>query len=124
MRQFRFVFTASDFDRSVSFYRDVLRLPVVASWDENGRGIIFNAAGTGSIEILEQVGTGAAPVPSGMKLSWEIDDIDAEIGRLADAGVAVVEPPSDRPWGHRNATIHDPDGLVISLFTVTEPGME
>lgn len=124
MRQFRFVFTAGDFDRSVSFYRDALRLPVVASWDEHGRGIIFSAAGTGSIEIFEHVASGVAPIPSGLKLAWEIDDIDAEIGRLTDAGVMVIEPPTDRPWGHRDATIQDPDGLIITLFTVTKPGME
>lgn len=124
MGQFRFVFTAQDFDRSTGFYRDTLGLPVSASWDEHGRGIILLATGTGQIEIFEHVDTGSPPVPTGMKLAWEVDDVDAEFDRLAAAGVTILEGPTDRPWGHRNITISDPDGIAITLFTVTVPGAE
>jgi catechol 2,3-dioxygenase-like lactoylglutathione lyase family enzyme len=124
MGQFRFVFTAQDFDRATAFYRDTLGLAVSASWDEHGRGIIFVATGTGQIEIFEYVDAGSAPVPTGMKLAWEVDDVDAEFARLSAAGVPILEAPTDRPWGHRNITIADPDGIVVTLFTVTVPGAE
>lgn len=124
MGQFRFVFTAQDFDRSTAFYRDTLGLAVTASWNEHGRGIIFLATGTGQIEIFEHVDAGSAPAPTGMKLAWEVDDVDTEFARLAAAGVSILDPPTDRPWGHRNVTIADPDGIAITLFTVTIPGAE
>lgn len=124
MGQFRFVFTAQDFDRSTGFYGGTLGLEVSASWDEHGRGIIFLATGTGQIEIFEHVDAGSPPVPTGMKLAWEVDGVDAEFARLAAAGVTILEEPADRPWGHRNMTISDPDGINITLFTVTVPGAE
>lgn len=124
MGQFRFVFTAQDFDQSTRFYGETLGLEVSASWDEHGRGIIFLATGTGQVEIFEHVDAGSPPVPTGMKLAWEVDDVDAVFTRLAAAGVMILEGPTDRPWGHRNITIADPDGIAITLFTVTVPGAE
>jgi lactoylglutathione lyase len=124
MGQFRFVFTAQDFDRSTAFYRDTLDLPVAASWDEHGRGIIFSVTGSGQMEIFERVDPIQAPAPAGMKLAWEVDDVDSLFARLQHAGVTILEGPVDRPWGHRNITIADPDGIPITLFTVTLPGAE
>lgn len=123
MRQFRFVFTARDFDTTVGFYRDTLGLEVVTSWDEHGRGIIFAAAGSGQVEVFEHVEAEPATF-EGMKVAWEVDDVDADHARLVAAGVTVTDPPTDRPWGHRNVAIRDPNGLEIVLFTVTDPTAE
>lgn len=116
MAQFRFLFTAQDYDETVRFYTETLRLPVVHAWDDHGRGTIVAAAGTGQIEIFD--GDPAAPV-SGVALAWEIGDVDAEHERLSAAGVRFVAGPADQPWGHRNATLEAPEGLLITLFTVT-----
>jgi len=123
MAQFRFVFTATDFDTTAAFYRDTLGLPIVTSWDEHGRGIIFSAAGSGQVEVFEHV-DGSLPSFEGMKIAWEVADVEAEHARLVDAGATIVDPPTDRPWGHRNMAISDPDGLTIVLFTVTDPTKE
>jgi lactoylglutathione lyase len=121
MAEFRFLFTAQDYERSVAFYTQMLELPVVTSWDDGGGGTIV-AAADGEIEIFGHAGPGM-PVPvTGAALAWEVDDVDAEIDRLRGRGVNVLEDPADRPWGHRNATIIDPDGLRITLFTVTGGG--
>lgn len=122
MADFRFLFTARDYERSVAFYTEILGLPVASSWDDpDGRGTLATAA-TGQIEILEHTGPGAAPRAEGVRIAWEVDDIDGVIDRYRAAGVTVVEEVADRPWGHRNATILDPDGLRITLFSVIGAG--
>jgi catechol 2,3-dioxygenase-like lactoylglutathione lyase family enzyme len=118
MPEFRFLFTAQDYQRSVDFYTEALGLPVVASWDDHGRGTIV-AAADGEIEIFGHDGPGAPPRVTGAAIAWQVADVDAEIVRLRRAGAAILEEPTDRSWGHRNAVISDPDGLRITLFTVT-----
>ena len=117
MPDFRFVFTAQDYERTVAFYRDQLGLPVVSSWDDHGRGTIL-AAGDGQIEIFGHDGDGSPPRVHGARIAWEVADVDAEIDRLRSRGVPVVSEPADQSWGHRNAGIEDPDGLPITLYTV------
>lgn len=120
MPEFRFLFTAQDYERTVAFYTEALGLPVVASWDDHGRGTIV-AAADGEIEIFGHDGPGEPPRVNGAAIAWEVDDVDVEIDRLRSSGVAVVKDPADRPWGHRSAVIEDPDGLRITLFTVAVP---
>src|SRR5204863_161005 len=57
---------------------------------------------------------GAVPWPHG-EVAFFVDDVDAEHGRLVAAGVRVLAPPTDRPWGERTLHIADPDGNVVEL---------
>lgn len=115
MAQFRFVFTARDYDATVRFYTITLGLPVVHSWDDHGAGTIV-AAADGQIEMFD--GDPDSDVISGVALSWEVDSVDEEYERLLALGVEFLAPPQDQPWGHRNVTFAAPEGLVITLFTV------
>ncbi len=122
MPDFRFLFTAQDYERSVAFYTGTLGLAVVEAWDDDGgRGTIV-AAADGPVEMFGHDGPGEPPRVSGASIAWEVGDVDVEIARLQAAGVTVLDGPVDQSWGHRNATIADPDGLRITLFTVTSPG--
>jgi catechol 2,3-dioxygenase-like lactoylglutathione lyase family enzyme len=121
MPEFRFIFTAQNYEQTVAFYTGQLGLPVVTSWGDDGRGIIVSAA-DGEIEVFAHVGPGPAPRVTGAAIAWEVADIDADFERLEAAGVTILEDPTDRPWGHRSAVIEDPDGLRITLFTVTSSG--
>ena len=44
-------------------------------------------------------------------------EVDAVASRVADAGQTVVTAPFDAPWGQRYATVADPDGTGVDLFT-------
>lgn len=44
-----------------------------------------------------------------------VDDLDATIAGLLEAGVAVLRSPEDMPWGERMATVADPEGNPIAL---------
>lgn len=118
MAEFRFLFTASDYERTVDFYARVLGLSIVASWVEGGRGTIVAATAEGEIEIIENLATVLSERVTGGALAWEVDDLDTYVERIRSLGAPVLVEPADRAWGHRNATIVDPDGLQITLFQV------
>ncbi len=116
MSEFRVLFTAADYDTTVAFFTETMGLPVLRSWDDNGRGTIISAAGEGQIEIF--AGDESSANLRGAALAWQVDDVDQRCARLEAAGVEFVAPPADQPWGHRNATFTGPEGLTITLFTV------
>lgn len=42
--------------------------------------------------------------------------VDAKFTELVAAGANSVKEPYDAPWGHRYATLLDPDGNMIDLY--------
>jgi len=53
--------------------------------------------------------------PGRNRIHLIVDDLDAEIGRLRDAGVAVRSDPISGPGG-RQTLVADPAGNLIELF--------
>jgi catechol 2,3-dioxygenase-like lactoylglutathione lyase family enzyme len=51
----------------------------------------------------------------GVWMSWWVDDVDAAYARCLGAGVEVICPPADRPWGVRECLIRHPDGHYFRL---------
>ena len=44
-----------------------------------------------------------------------VDDVDATLAMVRDAGAPVVAEPEDQPWGERVARTRDPDGNLVHL---------
>jgi hypothetical protein len=44
-----------------------------------------------------------------------VDDLDARMERVDRCGGSVLEPPTDQPWGLRQAVIRDPEGYIWEL---------
>jgi lactoylglutathione lyase len=44
-----------------------------------------------------------------------VDDLDATVADLRDAGVDIVREPADMPWGERVAIVTDPEGNPVVL---------
>ena len=43
----------------------------------------------------------------------DVDDVDATVATLRDAGAPVVAEPEDQPFGERVAQLRDPDGNLV-----------
>lgn len=115
MPEFRVIVLTDRFDACEAFYR-ALRCPVTNSWDDHGRGRIFQVeGGDGRVEIIE-VPTGEAP-PPGAGVAAEVADVAAHHAASTGAG---LEPSAleDQPWGHRSYHLTDPAGLGITFFQV------
>lgn len=114
------IFFASDLENSVAFYRDVIGLPFRFANEsyaefatEGAKFSLYARANLGEL-IGRTAPADRAPWPQG-EIAFFVDDVDAEYERLADLGVEVLAPPTDRPWGERTLHIADPDGNVVEL---------
>jgi catechol 2,3-dioxygenase-like lactoylglutathione lyase family enzyme len=66
---------------------------------------------------LHQLDKGMTSVAAeGIRLYFEVKNLDAFCARLAASGIAFKQMPADMPWGWRNAYLNDPDGHEVSLY--------
>ena len=56
----------------------------------------------------------------GVRLYFEVRDLDALCERLAAKGVRFSQMPKDMEWGWRHAYLTDPDGHELSLYWAGE----
>ncbi len=57
----------------------------------------------------------------GLTYNFAVDDVDAEHERLVDAGLNVIVPLEDHPWGDRGFAIQDPNGISLYIYSDREP---
>jgi len=60
----------------------------------------------------------------GLIYNFKVDDVDKEHKKLTDAGLAVVVPLEDHPWGDRGFAIQDPNGISLYIYSEREPSEE
>lgn len=104
-----------DYDRSVSFYRDVIGLQPMREFGQGaGRGIVFFLGG-GHLEI-----TGRADVtPSEATELWlQVRDAASIEATLREASVPIAEAATKKPWGLVELRALDPDGLTLIFVEV------
>lgn len=61
---------------------------------------------------------------AGLMYSFAVGDVDAEHKRLADAGLDVIVPLEDHPWGDRGFAIQDLNGISLYIYSDREPSDE
>lgn len=61
---------------------------------------------------------------AGLVYNIEVDDVDAEFGRLTGEGLEPVMPLEDHPWGDRSFAILDPNGISLYIYSPREPSEE
>lgn len=113
--EFRYYYFTELYEETVAFYRDLVGLQVVSSWDRapDERGTVFRSPnGTGLIEVE----AGESPGPGG-GIYIEVDDVDGWHAELVSRGVPIASPLTDTSYGHRQFRIVDPAGLEIGFFS-------
>ena len=104
--------TVTDWPRAVAWYRDVFRLELLLL-AESDQFALFRA---GSTRLALKAGVAQ---PGSVLLAFEVDDLAAEIERLARLGVSFDGPPKTSPEGYRRVLFRDSDGYRLSLFEWT-----
>lgn len=113
---------ASDYDRSKAFYVDALGFTVLREvWRAERQSWKCDLTIPGAqIELFTF--PGAPPRPShpealGLRhLAFTVDDIEAEIARLATHGIPCEPIRTDEHTGQRFTFFADPDGLPLELY--------
>jgi predicted enzyme related to lactoylglutathione lyase len=107
----------TDFEPSFRFYAESLGLHVYRQWGSGStRGVVFFLGGG----FLELSGSSRTGTSRSVSVWLQVRDVDAVGHELEEAGVEIIEPPTDKPWGLREMQIRDPDGLSIVIVEVPE----
>jgi uncharacterized glyoxalase superfamily protein PhnB len=80
-------------------------------------------AGDGTI-ALHQAGPGASVASDGVRLYFEIRNLDDFCQNLRKRGFVFTQQPQMMPWGWRHAYLNDPEGHEISLYWAGEQRMQ
>ena len=126
VQEFRITLTVDDFDAAVRLYRDALGLPEVADWSSDQGRVLLLDAGRATLELFDEAQAAMVDdlevgerVSGTVRLALRVPDADAAASTLVAAGATAVAPAVDTPWGDRNARVAAPDGMQLTLFTLT-----
>lgn len=101
--------------RSQQFYGETLGLAIYREFGEDpDRGVVYFLGGG----FLEVSGHSDEPAGPTVQLWLQVRDLDATYHDLDGAGVTILRPPTDEPWGLREMWIADPDGVRIAVIEV------
>ena len=62
------------------------------------------------------------PRGTGVEISIQVADVDAEYIRARTAGLNIVKAMQDRPWGARDFRVADPDGYFLRITSPLKSG--
>jgi catechol 2,3-dioxygenase-like lactoylglutathione lyase family enzyme len=108
---------ASDFERSLAFYRDMLGWSVTRTWGGNGETPGAILSGGGIKVVISEDAKAAKGSADGPGVFLDIHDIDARF-KAIPKGDHVVTPPGPTKWGTRWFVVKDPDGNQIAFEEV------
>ncbi|MDP2860711.1 MAG: VOC family protein, partial [bacterium] len=100
-----------DFEKSITFYKDILGLKVksqegnqFAGFDLKGTEMaIFQKDGATAMFPKKFMGTGG-----GVNIGFQVEDINQACKELKSKGVEIFEGPKTTPWGQKVAYFKDP----------------
>jgi catechol 2,3-dioxygenase-like lactoylglutathione lyase family enzyme len=107
------IITTSKMRETREFY--VKRLGFEVSFDHD-HYLGLRAGPKGSPELgfmLPDAESGGTYEGHGTTFAFSVKDADAAHARLVAAGVPIVQPPMDRPWGARSFVARDPNGVML-----------
>jgi len=109
---------ARDVQRGVDFYSGMLGFKLIEDFRYEGKPVYarLRAPGGDGTIALHQLGPGASTASDGVRLYFEIRELDEFCRKLQSKGVYLTQPPRPMPWGWRHAYLDDPDGHEISLY--------
>ncbi len=111
-----------DVERAMRFYRDLLGFKLIEDFRYEGTPVYarLRAPGGDGTIALHQAGPGASLVSEGVRLYFEVRDLDDFCRKLIHKGFYITQMPRMMPWGWRHAYLNDPDGHEISLYWAGE----
>jgi catechol 2,3-dioxygenase-like lactoylglutathione lyase family enzyme len=110
----RTILRPSEYERTLSFYRDTLGLAIAREYP--GGTVFF--AGQGLIEVAAHGGTGEGGFRGAIWL--QVRDLTAAQTELVLAGVKIAREARQEPWGLHEMWIADPDGTPIVMVQIPE----
>jgi uncharacterized glyoxalase superfamily protein PhnB len=73
------------------------------------------ATADGIVEVMYSAT--APPITDPVYLVYEVDDVERWHATAGGRGAPAGRSPEGAPWGHREASLLDPNGLIVTCFT-------
>lgn len=115
---------SADVERSARFYEDLLGMHrhFASDWFVIMSHHSFPGLEYGILQRDHDIVPGRAQqAPSGVIVTFVVDDCDAVAEKASGIGAEIVEPPTDMPYGQRRMLVADPDGTIIDVSAPTAP---
>jgi catechol 2,3-dioxygenase-like lactoylglutathione lyase family enzyme len=115
-----------DVERGFRFYRDLLGFKLIEDFRYEGTPVYarMRAPGGDGTIALHQAGPDVSVASDGVRLYFEVRDLDGFCRTLQQKGFYITRQPRMMPWGWRHAYLNDPDGHEISLYWAGENRMK
>lgn len=115
-----------DVERGLGFYRDLLGFKMVEDFRHEGKSVYarLRAPGGDCTIALHQAGPGVSIASEGVRLYFEVQELDDFCHKLQKKGFYLTQLPRMMPWGWWHAYLNDPDGHEISLYWAGENRMK
>jgi uncharacterized glyoxalase superfamily protein PhnB len=115
-------YTATDLQRSIAFYRDVLGFVVGDEWRDHGvlQGCEMRAGSVLFMLSQDDFAKGRdrkKGVGARLHVSTA-QDLDRLAEEIKARGGSLDQEPTDMPWGQRVFMISDPDGFKLTIAQV------
>ncbi len=102
----------ADLPRAVSEHREVLGFEVLMD-----HGWIVTLGDAAGHQLSLMTADASAPVPPAVSVF--VDDVEEALRRVRAAGLQIVHPLTDEPWGVTRFFYRDSQGSVINVGTHT-----
>jgi lactoylglutathione lyase len=112
------ILLVSDMEKSVKFYRDVLRLPIKSQSEEWTE--FFNA---GTVIALHPRRKAKVNPRIAVLVGFMVTDLDDVVNKLKQQGVKFFKEPKEEPFG-KHTILEDPDGHLISIAQIESKSAE
>jgi catechol 2,3-dioxygenase-like lactoylglutathione lyase family enzyme len=114
-----------DVERAMAFYRDLMGFKLIEDFRYEGTAVYarLRAPGGDGTIALHQAGPGVSIASDGVRLYFEVRDLDDFCRKLQKKDFYITQLPRMMPWGWRHAYLNDPDGHEISLYWAGENRM-
>jgi glyoxylase I family protein len=116
---------ASDFDKTMKFYQEVLGCKLVRSWGEGkGRAAMLDIGDGGLLEIFAKGTSEPEQHAKWVHFAFRVDDSEAAFQTAVAAGAPPKMEPkdvviaSDPPYPAKVSFVYGPDGESIEFFQV------
>jgi catechol 2,3-dioxygenase-like lactoylglutathione lyase family enzyme len=104
----------TDYDGTVRFYQ-LLGLRLIVDSPPRYARFETETGTTFSIHAEGMASSGAD-----MTVYFEVDDVDATVGKLREKGMTFSNDPVDQEWLWREAYTNDPSGNTICIYHAGE----
>ena len=111
-----------DVERALAFYRDMMGFRLIEDFRYENKPVYarLRAPGGDGTIALHLAGPGASLASDGVRLYFEVGELDDFCQKLMRKGFYITQLPRMMPWGWRHAYLNDPDGHEISLYWAGE----